>query len=160
MQETSCIKPGTFFLQKFEKCWNVIFGPVECWDSRLQDSRASPAQKSRGLKVVYSKNFSRATFFFSGSLSWLMYIWDIYPWNKFDEKAQCEILIMTAPCCNKVLVFMLVSILLLIECTNLAKANNQADSYEYYPDYHYPDQNSKNNLFSCLCRLILSLEGL
>ena len=31
--------------------------------SRLRASRASPAQKSRGLRVVFSKNFSRATFF-------------------------------------------------------------------------------------------------
>ena len=29
----------------------------------VQASRASPAQKSKGLKVVYSKNFSRATLF-------------------------------------------------------------------------------------------------
>ena len=60
-----------------------------------------------------------------------------------------QILIMTVPCCYKVSVFMLVAILLLIECTNLARADNQADkiyhhnSYEYYPDYQYPDQNSK-----------------
>ena len=26
---------------------------------------------------------------FSGSLSWSIYIWAKYPWNKFDEKAQC-----------------------------------------------------------------------
>jgi hypothetical protein len=31
--------------------------------SRVWASRASPAQKSQGLRVVYSKNFSRATFF-------------------------------------------------------------------------------------------------
>ena len=75
-----------------------------------------------------------------------------------------QILIMTVPCCYKVLVFMLVAILLLIECTNLARADNQADkiyhhnSYEYYPDYQYPDQNSMYNLLSCHCRLILSQE--
>ena len=28
-------------------------------------------------------------FLSSGRLSWLMYIWVIYPWNKFEEKAQC-----------------------------------------------------------------------
>ena len=33
--------------------------------SRLLASRASPAQKLQGLRVVCSKNFSRATFFFS-----------------------------------------------------------------------------------------------
>ena len=31
--------------------------------SRVQASRASPAQKLQGLRVVYSKNFSRAPFF-------------------------------------------------------------------------------------------------
>ena len=31
--------------------------------SHVWTSRASPAQKSQGLRVVYSKNFSRATFF-------------------------------------------------------------------------------------------------
>ena len=31
--------------------------------SHVQVSRASPAQKSQGLRVVCSKNFSRATFF-------------------------------------------------------------------------------------------------
>ena len=61
--------------------------------SCLQASGASPAQKSRGLRVVYSKNFSRAMLFVSGSLSWLMYIWAIYPRNKFDEKAQCATVI-------------------------------------------------------------------
>ena len=30
-------------------------------------SRASPAQKLQGLRVVYSKNFSRATFLFLGT---------------------------------------------------------------------------------------------
>ena len=59
---------------------------------------------------------------------------------------------MTVPCCYKVLVFMLVAILLLIECTNLAKADNQADKiYNYdsyqYSDYQYPDQNSKYDFF-------------
>ena len=58
-----------------------------------------------------------------------------------------QILIMTLPCCYKGLVSMLVAILLLIECTNLAKADNQADSYQYYPDYQYPDQNSKYDFF-------------
>ena len=65
------------------------------------------------------------------------------------------------PCSNKVLVFMLVAILLLIECTNLAKAENQADKiYDYdsyeYPGYQYPDQNSRYNLFSWLCRFKLT----
>ena len=36
------------------------------------------------------KTFQGLPFLFSGSLSWLMYIWVICPWNKFDEKAQCK----------------------------------------------------------------------
>ena len=36
--------------------------------------RASSAQKYLGLRVVYFKNFSRATFLFSGVLRWTIYI--------------------------------------------------------------------------------------
>ena len=36
------------------------------------------------------KTFQGLHFLFSGSLSWSIYIWAICPWNKFDEKAQCE----------------------------------------------------------------------
>ena len=35
--------------------------------------RAFPAQKWRGLRMVYSKNFSRATFLFSWVFRWLIY---------------------------------------------------------------------------------------
>ena len=64
MQEISFVKPGNFFLQKFEKCQNVIFGPMLMLrQSCVRASRASPAQKWQGLTVVLSKNFSRATFF-------------------------------------------------------------------------------------------------
>ena len=38
--------------------------------SRLWASRASPAQKLQGLRLVFSKNFSRATFF----VFWVTYI--------------------------------------------------------------------------------------
>ena len=72
---------------KFGKCRNVIF--VMLRQSRLRASRVSPAQKSQGLRVVCSKNFSTATFFlFSGSLSWWIAYWVISPGNKFEEKAQ------------------------------------------------------------------------
>ena len=63
MQEISFIKPGIFFLHKFEKFQNVILANVMLRQSRVQASRASPAQKSQGLRVVLSKNFSGATFF-------------------------------------------------------------------------------------------------
>ena len=82
---------GFFFLQKFEKCWNVNFwANVLLRQSRVWASRASPAQKSQVLRVVYSKNFSRTTFLFSRSLIWRIAIWTICLWNKFEEKAQCE----------------------------------------------------------------------
>ena len=49
--------------------------------SRLWASRASPAQKLQDLRVVYSKNFSRATFF----VFWVTYLVDIYL-NKIPVK--------------------------------------------------------------------------
>ena len=57
----------------------------------LRASRASPAQKSGGgWGWFFPKTFQGVHFLFSGSLSWLMYIWAICRWNKFDEKAQCK----------------------------------------------------------------------
>ena len=50
---------------------------------------------------------------------------------------------MTLPCCYKVLVFMLVAILLLIDFKNLAKADNYADNDYNYDRYQYPDSISK-----------------
>ena len=55
------VKPGTFFLQKFEECH--FWANVMLRQSHVRASRASPSQKSQGLRVVCSKNFSRATFF-------------------------------------------------------------------------------------------------
>ena len=46
---------------KMAKCH--FWANVMLRQSRLRASRASPAQKSQGLRVVCSKNFSRATFF-------------------------------------------------------------------------------------------------
>ena len=58
---------------------------------RVWTSKSCLAQTSQGLRVVYSKNFSRTTFFlFSGSLGLRINIWTICPWNKFEEEAQCE----------------------------------------------------------------------
>ena len=74
---------------KMTKCHfgaNAMLRQPQVWESR-----ASHAQKSRGLRVVYSKNFSRRTFFFlfSGELIWSICFWVICRWNKFEEKAQC-----------------------------------------------------------------------
>ena len=49
---------------------------------------------------------------------------------------------MTVPCCYKVLVFMLVAILLLIDLTNFAKADNYPDKDYNYDRYQYPDYQS------------------
>ena len=54
---TNFVKPGNFFMQKVEKNDRMSFL------DQCNASSASPAQKSQGLRVVYSKNFSRATFF-------------------------------------------------------------------------------------------------
>ena len=51
---------------------------------RFRASIASPAQKMRGLSVVYSKTFSRATFV-------VFYVFEQFAREtKFEEKAQCE----------------------------------------------------------------------
>ena len=54
---------------------------------------------------------------------------------------------MTVPCCYKVLVFMLVAILLLIDFTNFAKADSYEDKdYNHYR-YDYPDYQSSTYSF-------------
>ena len=65
------ISAGNFFCQAWKLLSAEIWKMSECHfradvmlrQSRVRASRASPAQKSQGLRVVYSKNFSRATFF-------------------------------------------------------------------------------------------------
>ena len=71
-----------------------------------------------------------------------------------------QIVIMRVSCSYKVLVFILVAFLLLIDFTNSAKAANYADkAYSYdsyqYPDYQYPDLNSTYVFFLHLYRSIL-----
>ena len=72
MQKIAFVKPGNFFLLRFEKhhFWaNVMFR-----QSFVRPSRASPAQKLQGLRVVCSKKFSRATFF----VFWVTELVNIY----------------------------------------------------------------------------------
>ena len=58
------VKPENFFMQKHKKWLTVIFwANVMQRQSCVWASRSSSAQKSQGWRVVYSKNFSRATFF-------------------------------------------------------------------------------------------------
>ena len=52
--------------------------------SRAWASRASPAQKSQGLRVVSFKIFQGLHFLFSGPLSYM----NNMPVNKFEDKAQ------------------------------------------------------------------------
>ena len=55
--------PRNFFLQKFEMTKCHFLANAILRQPRIRGSRASHTQKSRGLRVVYSKNFSRTTFF-------------------------------------------------------------------------------------------------
>ena len=76
------ISAGNPFYQAWKLFSADIWKMLEChfWanvmlrQSRLRTSRASPAQKSQGLRVVCSKNFSRATFF----VFWSTQMVDIY----------------------------------------------------------------------------------
>ena len=96
MQEIPFIKPGNFFLQKFEKCLNVIFGSMWCWNS-LPSGLLGPLllKSGRIWGWFFPKTFQGLHVLFSGSLSWSMNIWAIYPRNKFDEKAQCECMLLS-----------------------------------------------------------------
>ena len=74
--------------------------------SRLQASRASHAQKSRGLRLVLSKNFSRAAFF----VFWVTYLVDIYlsylPMKQIWWKSAvcpCNVLMLSSPLSKKYL---------------------------------------------------------
>ena len=67
---------------------NVMLRQSHVWASRV-----TPAQKSQGLRVFFSKTFQGLHFLFSGSLIWSIYIWAICPWNKFDDKGQCDCVI-------------------------------------------------------------------
>ena len=57
------VAPGSFFSAEIWKITEFHFWAIVLLRQPLvQASRASPAQKLWGLRVVYSKNFSRATF--------------------------------------------------------------------------------------------------
>ena len=69
MQKISSVKPGNFFLQKFGNVGISFLADVMLRRSHVWAFRASLAQKLQGLRMVCSKKFSMATFFFPGSLS-------------------------------------------------------------------------------------------
>ena len=64
----------TFFCRNLKNVRMSFWVNVMLRQSRLRASRASPAQKWQGLRVVCSKNFSRATFF----VFWSTQMVDIY----------------------------------------------------------------------------------
>ena len=85
---TLFIKPGNFFLQKFEKCRNFIFGPMWCWDSLASGLPGPILLKSCWVwGWVVPKTFQGLHFVFPGSLSCWIDIWAIRQWNKFEEKS-------------------------------------------------------------------------
>ena len=62
--EVPCYKIHTLAIWDFFSIFfNSSWANVMLRQSRIWVSRASPAQKSQGLRVFSSKNFSRATFF-------------------------------------------------------------------------------------------------
>ena len=64
------------------------------WDLKKAFSNLEIEGQGRGIKRVWGwfvpKNFQGLHFLFSESLSWRIAIWTICPWNKIEEKAQCD----------------------------------------------------------------------
>ncbi len=86
------VKPGTFCLQKFEKCRNVNFVQMYCWNSLASRLLGPLLLKSgRVWGWFVPKTFQGIHFLFSGPLKWSIDIGAMCLWNKFDEKAQCEL---------------------------------------------------------------------
>jgi hypothetical protein len=74
VQEPFCQAWKLFFAEIWKMLECHFWANVMLRQSRLQASRASPAQKSQGFRVVCFKNFSRATFF----VFWPTLMVDIY----------------------------------------------------------------------------------
>ena len=91
VQEPFCQAWKLFFCRNLKNVRMSFWVDVMLRQSRLRASRASPAQKLQDLRVVLSKNFSRATFFVLGSLVRWTVFWVICPWNEFEEKEQCAV---------------------------------------------------------------------
>ena len=63
-----------------------------CWDSLASRFLGPLLLKSCRVWGWFLPNtFQGLHFLFSGSLSWRIAIWTICPWNKFKEKAQCDL---------------------------------------------------------------------
>ena len=64
---------------------------MQCWDSLTSGDLGPLMLKSLGVWGWFTpKNFQGEHFLFSGELIWLICFWVICPWNKFEEKVQCE----------------------------------------------------------------------
>ena len=57
----------TFFCRKLKMTEFHFWINVMLRQPHVRASRASPAQKSKGLRMVYSKNFSKAPFYLGNS---------------------------------------------------------------------------------------------
>ena len=90
MFKTFCKAGKLFSVESWKMTECHFWANIMLRKPNVRAARVSPAQKLEGLRVVWSKNFSRATFLFSGEFIWSIDIWVICPWNKFEEKAQCE----------------------------------------------------------------------
>ena len=90
MRRNYLVKPGNFFLQKWKITECYFWANLMLRQPHVRASRASPAQKSQGLRVVNFKNFSMAIFF----VFWGTHLVDRYlsylPVKQILEKAQCD----------------------------------------------------------------------
>ena len=72
------LQPPKLYKNAQEPFWEMaechFWADVMLRQSRVCASRSSPAQKSQGLRVVCSRNFSRATFF----VSWVTWLVDSF----------------------------------------------------------------------------------
>ena len=83
------VKPGNFFFSEIWKMTEFHFWAM-LKQPHVRASRASPAQSHRVWGWFIPKTFQGEHFLFSGELIWSICFWVICPWNKFEEKAQCE----------------------------------------------------------------------
>ena len=68
---------------------------MQCWDSLTSGDLGPLLLKSLGVwEWFIPKTFQGEHFLFSGELIWSICFWVIYPWNKFEEKEQCQFAIV------------------------------------------------------------------
>ena len=114
VQELFCEVKKLFFAEVWKMPECHFWADVMLRQPHVRASRASPAQKWPGLRVVYSKTFM-LHFLFSGPLRLSIYIWAICQWNKFDGKTQCETEIKCSSLCFVKRQFVFASFINLLE---------------------------------------------